>query len=506
MNEKISVLSELAQIIDQLKKDQKTVVHCHGVFDLLHPGHLQHFQAAKNLGNILVVTISPDKYVNKGPGRPVFNQRLRAEYLAALEVVNYVAVNESPSAVETIHLLRPNIYVKGNEYKSLKDLTGNISKEKKAIEDVGGEMAFISDPVFSSTALLNEYFSILTPQAKSYLAEFKQSYSIESILEQIELFKKKKVLVIGDIIVDEYVFCQPLGIANKVACIDAKYLEKELHLGGAAGVANHLAQFCQLVHFVSCLESDGEYTESIKESFHGNVDFKLLPTTDQSSVIKKRFLTTDQLNSQVFELTQVDEKQKETNIDQEICSYLKQVVDDYDIVVVADYGYGLINDHVVKTLCNSNTYLAVSAQTNSYNLGSNLLTKYPRADYICADVQELRLASGNASLSMGELIKLLSERQHCPVISIIMGEKGSINWSLNDGFTESVAFTTEVVDATGASSAYFGITSLSACLGFKPQLIGFIGNCAGAMMVRCLGHREHVNPTSLSRFITTLLK
>jgi len=506
MDSKIYELPDLAVLISQLKKEQKTIVHCHGVFDLMHPGHLKYFKSAKQLGNILVVTITPDHYVNKGPNRPIYNQDLRAESVAALEVVNYVAINETSSAVETIYALRPNIYVKGKEYEDLKDLTGHITAEKKAVEVVGGEIAFVGETIFSSTTLLNEYFSILTPQTKAYLANLKQSYSVEYILEQIKLFENKKVLVIGDTIIDEYVFCEPIGIANKVACIDAKYLSKELQLGGAAGIANHLAQFCQSVHFTSCLESNGDYTKFVKTSFHDNVNFKLLPTIHQSSVIKKRFLTADQLSSQIFELTQVNEKKREYETDQEMCVYLKKVVDDYDIVIIADYGYGFINSNIITTLCQSNAYLAISPQTNSYNLGSNLLTKYPRANYICADEQEMRLASGDAKLSMKESIKLFSERQNCGAISLIMGEKGSINWTLNNGFTESVAFTTEVVDSTGASSAYFGITSLCAFLGFEPQLIGFIGNCVGAMMVRTLGHRESVTPTSLSRFITSLLK
>jgi len=96
-NHKIVPLDELAQIVSQLKAEGKKVVHCHGVFDLLHPGHILHFQAARGLGDILVVTITRDAYVDKGPGRPVFKERLRAESLAALEVIDYVAFNDWPT-------------------------------------------------------------------------------------------------------------------------------------------------------------------------------------------------------------------------------------------------------------------------------------------------------------------------------------------------------------------------------------------------------------------------
>jgi rfaE bifunctional protein nucleotidyltransferase chain/domain len=110
---KIRPLVELAKTITNLKAEGKCIVQCHGVFDLVHPGHIRLLEAAKQEGDVLVVTVTPDKYVNKGPGRPVFNQRLRAETLAALQCVDFVAINEWPTAIETIRLLKPDVYVKG---------------------------------------------------------------------------------------------------------------------------------------------------------------------------------------------------------------------------------------------------------------------------------------------------------------------------------------------------------------------------------------------------------
>ena len=112
---KILAFEKLAEVLKALKKKGKKVVLCHGCFDLMHPGHIRHFKAAKELGDILVVTITPDRFVNKGPGRPVFKAALRAESVAALECVNFAAVNKWPDPVETIKRLRPDIYVKGQE-------------------------------------------------------------------------------------------------------------------------------------------------------------------------------------------------------------------------------------------------------------------------------------------------------------------------------------------------------------------------------------------------------
>lgn len=155
---KIKVLEELSQIIKKLKSEGKKVVLCHGCFDLMHPGHIKYFQAARNMGDILVVTLTPDIYIDKGPGRPVFNQDLRAESIAALECVDYVAVNKWPTAEETLRLLRPDIYVKGQEFENLEDKTGKIQKEYEVLKEIGAQMRFTHEIVFSSTKLLKQNF------------------------------------------------------------------------------------------------------------------------------------------------------------------------------------------------------------------------------------------------------------------------------------------------------------------------------------------------------------
>ncbi|MDA1191294.1 MAG: adenylyltransferase/cytidyltransferase family protein, partial [Candidatus Poribacteria bacterium] len=113
MQSPILPLNELAEFTARHRADGKTVVHCHGVFDLLHIGHIRYLQQAATLGDILVVTVTPDHFVNKGPHRPVFHEQLRAQAIGALACVQGVAVNEWRTAVETIRLLKPSIYAKG---------------------------------------------------------------------------------------------------------------------------------------------------------------------------------------------------------------------------------------------------------------------------------------------------------------------------------------------------------------------------------------------------------
>jgi rfaE bifunctional protein nucleotidyltransferase chain/domain len=154
---KILELEDLGKKIQNLKSRGKKIVHCHGCFDLIHIGHIKYFQASKKMGDILVVTVTPDIYVDKGQDRPVFNQNLRAESIAALECVDYVGINKWPTAEETLRLLRPDIYVKGQEFENLEDKTGKVQKEYKIIKEIGAEMRFTHEIVFSSTKLIKQH-------------------------------------------------------------------------------------------------------------------------------------------------------------------------------------------------------------------------------------------------------------------------------------------------------------------------------------------------------------
>jgi cytidyltransferase-like protein len=100
--DKVVSLDRLAERVADLKADGMKVVLCHGVFDLLHYGHMLHFREARAQGDALVVTITPDIHVNKGPNRPAFTESYRAQMLAALEIVDLVAINNGPTAVEML--------------------------------------------------------------------------------------------------------------------------------------------------------------------------------------------------------------------------------------------------------------------------------------------------------------------------------------------------------------------------------------------------------------------
>ena len=241
---KILSLEQLAEECKKLKKQGKTIAQCHGCFDLLHPGHIKHFQAAKENADIVVVTITPDRFVNKGPGRPVFTEQLRMESIAAIEAVDFVALNHWPTAVETIKMLKPDYYVKGQDYKDReKDLTKGIYDEEDAVKSVGGKLLFTEEITFSSSHLINAHFNPHGSKTQDFVNALKKKYNGEFILNEIEKLNKLKVFVIGDTIIDEYHYCAPLGKSLKSPTISSIYLREEVFAGGVLAVANHLEQF-----------------------------------------------------------------------------------------------------------------------------------------------------------------------------------------------------------------------------------------------------------------------
>lgn len=157
--DKILSLEVLAQKVKELKENGKKVIHCHGVFDLLHPGHLRYFQEAKSLGDILVVTLTADRFVKKGEGRPAFNEDLRQESIASLEYVDMVSLNTEADAISLLKKIAPDLYVKGSDYRNHSDdPTGKIALEVESVRSVGGDIYYTDGIKFSSTKLINKYF------------------------------------------------------------------------------------------------------------------------------------------------------------------------------------------------------------------------------------------------------------------------------------------------------------------------------------------------------------
>src|SRR4051812_26210059 len=199
-----------------LHRQGRKIAHCHGVFDLFHVGHLRHLKSAREFGDVLVVSITGDKFVNKGPDRPAFASELRAELLAGLELVDYVTVVEEPSAEPAIRAARPHFFIKGGEYHDPKqDITGKIVTERQLVESFGGELVFTNDITFSSSNLLNKFFAFHDEAARDYLAKLRRTDFEAEFKRLLDRIEKMRFVVIGETIIDRYVYVDAMGKAAK---------------------------------------------------------------------------------------------------------------------------------------------------------------------------------------------------------------------------------------------------------------------------------------------------
>ena len=132
---KIFNLEQIKKKIQIEKNKNKKIIHCHGVFDVLHFGHIKHFKSAKKLGDFLVVSITSDKFVNKGKDRPIFNSDIRAEVLESIQTIDAIYINKDKTPINFIKQIKPHIYFKGPDYKKMKiDNTKILLKKKSSGE------------------------------------------------------------------------------------------------------------------------------------------------------------------------------------------------------------------------------------------------------------------------------------------------------------------------------------------------------------------------------------
>ncbi len=506
MNSKILDLEQLAKKIHQLKLENKKIVHCHGVFDLLHVGHIRHFEAAKKFGDILIVTISQDKYVNKGPHRPAFTENLRTEAIASLSCVDYVAINKWPTSVKTIELLKPDIYAKGTDYfDPSKDYSGKIIDEKEAIIKVGGKIIFTDGITFSSSSLINRHLHVFPKEVNEYLVDFSKKYSSDDIINHLESINNLKILVIGETIIDEYKYGQSIGKSGKESIIALKYLKTEKFAGGILAVANHISNFCDNVDIFTLLGEKDSQEEFISKNLNRKIKNNLFHYKKNSpTIVKRRFLETIPL-TKLLEFYAINDDELEPEQSREIQEHLERILPSYNLVIVADFGHGMFNKEIINLIAKKAKFVAVNTQSNAGNMGYNTISKYPRADYICIDEPEIRLECKDKKGDVIGLCPKISKKLSCKKIIITQGEKGCAAY-FNNNITNIPAFSDKILDRMGAGDAFFSITSPLVANNAPMEIVGFVGNAVGAIACTIIGNKEPVDKVSLYKYIASLLK
>jgi bifunctional ADP-heptose synthase (sugar kinase/adenylyltransferase) len=345
----------------------------------------------------------------------------------------------------------------------------------------------------------------LDNQTEQYLNKIRLNLRFDQIKKRFDEISNYKVLVVGDVIIDEYQFIRPVGKASKSSSITSIKQHRELYAGGVLAVANHIADFVETVTLVTtCGLNDGfDYLPFIEEHLHPRVQLSYVRTIDRPTTLKRRFVD-DLFGHKLFEVCEINEEPPAQHITEE----LRKLVHRHgtaDMTMVADFGHGLIQEDLLNTLCALDTFLCVNAQTNSTNKGFNLLTKYPRCDYFSIDKEEARLAMHSRFGDIDHIQDELMKQTQAQLSSITLGVNGTMVKRKGELPVMAPILNTDIVDTIGAGDAYLSITGLLARQGATSEEIAFVGNAVGAMAVKILGNKTHIHKTGLLKYIKALL-
>ena len=506
MKNKIFRLDILKNKILKLKKQNKKIVICHGVFDVLHVGHIKHFTEAKKEGDILIISVTSDKYVNKGTNRPLFNQNLRMEMLASLALVDFVVLSDFKNATKTISAFKPNFYVKGQDYNNEKrDTSKNIIIERKLVERFGGKLIITNQQSFSSSKIINENFTFNSQQKKN-LNKINKKFTFNNIRKIFEKIKKLRVLVIGETIIDQYNFCEALGKSGKEPYLAFKDLYSKNYLGGAAAIANHIADFVKEVKLLSMIGRENNYKNFIIQNLKKNVKNEFFIRSESPTILKKRFLDSVSKNK-IFGVYSMNDQKLDSKDDTKVNKLIKKNLNSYDLLIVSDYGHGFLSEKNSKLICKTKKFLSLNAQVNASNIGYHTMKKYNNVNAMIINETELRHEMRDKNEDIYKLSKKLLKLINISDLVVTRGSNGAILTSKNLGKNfSSPAFANKLIDKVGAGDTMLALISPLLKVGTPKELALLIGSFAGAFSVETMGNSKFLDKNKIIRSLEFSLK
>ncbi len=498
--EKVQLLGKLPARLSADRSEGRTIVHTHGTFDLLHIGVVRHLQRARPEGGRLVVTITPDADLLRTGAKPLFNQDMRAEAVAALACVDYVAVARGASAADAIETVTPDIYAFWDEGKSSDGKARQ--RDEAAVKAVGGQ--FVQSSPADAAVRLNHHPSpTLSREACEFVGSLRARYTRNDVAAALERIRATSVLYIGETIIDEYQYCESLGKSGKEPVLAVRYVSDEKFAGGVLATANQSAAFCDNVGLATLLGENESHEEFVRAKLNPKIDSSFLYMASARTIVKRRMVETYPFQK-LFEVYFMDPEIPEA-ANRALYSKLQAMLPRYEAVVVTDYGHGMLTPEIVELLCASDCFLAVNTQTNAANQGFNSPSKYRRADFLCLSEKELRLEVRHRTKDLQMIMAETAERMACAQMMVTRGRSGSLCYHVRDGFVTVPSFTARIVDRIGAGDALLAVASLCAAKEVPMELTGFIGNAVGARAVETVGNRSVVTPDDLSKQINELL-
>lgn len=492
---KIVSIEQLRAIRERCRREGRSVVQCHGCFDIVHPGHVRHLQHAARQGDVLVVSITADGVMGKGDGRPLFPQELRAENLAALDCVDWVCINPEPTATGLLEVVRPDIYVKGREYENNDD--PRFHAERETVERHGGRVLFSSgDIVFSSTALVSAMEHTAAP-SHARLKTLAESHALTPArLEPlVASFVGRRVCVVGETIIDTYVFCDRPEVAGESPVMSLRPLDRRSFDGGAAVVARHLAAMGARPTLVTALPRSPE-AEALRQRLGAQGIEVASVDLDGPMLEKQRFLVGAQ---KVMKLDLVQPVSLDSRCQGRLIRMAQEASDEGEACILADFGQGMLSPGMLNRMCEALRPGASLLAGDVSGRRSSLL-HMREMDLLCPTEAELRDAMNDYEDSLNAVAWRFMQRTGARSLFVTIsaegviafdrtGEKpGSRDWSGRLRAEHVPTIAPHAIDALGCGDAMLAAATLARLAGGSLVDAAYLGSIAAGAEAHRVGN------------------
>ncbi len=518
---KICSLERLAQVGQEHRQAGRRVVLCHGCFDIVHPGHLRYLQFARGQGDVLVVSLTADDAIEKSDGaRPYVPQELRAEALAALEMVDHVVIADDPTAGPVIRALQPALYVKGKEYEA-SDHPGFLA-EKQLVESFGGRVLFGSgEVVFPSSHIIDRLGATRIAQ------EFDPALRLSACCRRWGIDRAamgrlirngmagRRVLVVGDALLDRYIFCDAGERSGEAPILTVRPQEEAGYPGGAAVIARHIQGLGGQAHLLTSLGPDAASRELVGQlqaqgiQVHALQARRELPTKIRYLVETQKLLKVDYAPNQPLD----------SSAQRRLLGILDDLKTQLDAAIFVDFGCGVLSPALVTQ---SMAILRPHVGTIAGDVSGprRTLLAFRGADLLTPHERELRSVLGDFDTSLPGVAMNLMRDLGLAHLAVTLDARGCIlfrpreteraHWFENRLRSEYLpSLAASVADPVGAGDALLATMTLALAGEATLAQAGYLGSAdaalelarlgnhpvAAADLIQCLRQRPELNET-----------
>jgi len=466
-----------------------------GNFNIVHPGHLRLLQFAAECGDFLVVGVN----AGSSPAVTVPAQ-MRLEGVRAVGIVGHAfLLDEPPEAF--ILKFKPAVVVKGKEFES------GRNPERAAVESYGGALLFGSGEVrFSSLDLLQRELLETNFSAIRKPADFpaRHGFDFEALVKVVRGFSRLRVAVIGDLIVDEYINCEALGMSQEDPTIVVTPIKHDRFVGGAGIVAAHAAGLGAQTRYFGVAGMDPIAKYAAERLLHYRVAAKFVADDSRPTSLKQRYRATGKTLLRVSHLRQHDISRE---IADSLCSEVERVLDRTDLLIFADFNYGCLPQALVDRLvgsCIQRGVMMVADSQTSSQIGD--VSRFKGMRLISPTEYEARVAMRDQGSGLVVLAEALRRQASADQLFVTLGAEGLLIHARANGSGQYItdqlpAFNSSPKDVAGAGDSLLTCSSLALAVGADIWQSAYLGSIAAACQVSRVGN----SPLSADELVTELL-